>query len=210
MFDENVKCHDILCITNRTLCKGDFLTRVEKLAAAHPAGVILREKDLSESAYQALAAEALKVCDRYGTRCILHSFVNAARALECRSIHLPLHRLRTISAEDRAWFQMLGASCHSTGEAKEAEALGCTYITAGHIFDTDCKRGLPGRGLAFLEEVCKTVSIPVYAIGGISEKNIAQVRNAGAKGACVMSGCMNCEDPVQYLAAFYEPERSFL
>ena len=76
---------------------------------------------------------------------------------------------------------------------KEAQDLGCTYITAGHIFLTDCKKGLPGRGLPFLEEICKTVRIPVYAIGGISSQNIESVRKTGAAGACIMSGFMRCK-----------------
>ena len=80
-----------------------------------------------------------------------------------------------------------------------AEALGCTYITAGHVFDTDCKKGLPGRGLPFLEEVCGSVSIPVYAIGGIHEDNVAAVRRSGAQGACVMSTLMQCQDPAACL-----------
>ena len=79
-------------------------------------------------------------------------------------------------------------------EAKEAERLGCTYITAGHIFLTDCKKGLPGRGLTFLQNICENVSIPVYAIGGISNENINDVRQTGAAGACIMSGFMKCNN----------------
>ena len=52
--------------------------------------------------------------------------------------------------------------------------------------------------------VCRSVKIPVYAIGGISPENIAAVRAAGAKGACVMSGAMTCEDPAAFLASFKE------
>ena len=64
-------------------------------------------------------------------------------------------------------FTKIGISIHSVEEAKEAEQLGASYLTAGHIYATDCKRGLPPRGLGFLKEVCREVSIPVYGIGGI-------------------------------------------
>ena len=104
--------------------------------------------------------------------------------------------------EQRSRLKVLGASCHSLEEALEAERLGCTYIIAGHIFATDCKKGLPGRGLDFLKSICENVSIPVYAIGGIDSSNIEAVRNAGAKGACVMSGFMQCEDVETYLNGF--------
>ena len=46
---------DILCVTSRSLCREDFLTRLERIAAAGPAGVILREKDLPPEDYRALA-----------------------------------------------------------------------------------------------------------------------------------------------------------
>ncbi|MBQ1518925.1 MAG: thiamine phosphate synthase, partial [Ruminococcus sp.] len=112
--------------------------------------------------------------------------------LGCDSIHLPLPVLRQASGEDKAKFRMIGCSCHSPEEAREAESLGAGYITAGHVFATDCKKGLPPRGLEFLRQVCSTVDVPVYAIGGISAENIEDVRKAGAAGGCIMSGLMNC------------------
>ena len=184
------------------LCREDFLTRLRRIAACHPAGIILREKDLSPEEYQALAAQVMKLCDRYGVPCILHGFVNGAIELHAEAIHLPLHILREMTPEQKAQFPAVGASCHSVEEAVEAQRLGCTYITAGHVFETDCKKDLPGRGLDFLNTVCRRVSIPVYAIGGIGADNIRSVRAAGAKGVCIMSGLMCCEDPETYLASF--------
>lgn len=195
---------DILCVTNRVLCRENFLVRIQKIAEAHPAGIILREKDLTGEEYRELARATMQICNKYGTICILHSFVNVANELGAKAIHLPLPILRTLSKEDREVFTMLGASCHSMEDAIEAESLGCTYITAGHVFDTDCKKGLPGRGLNFLQNVCESVAIPVYAIGGISEGNFAEVIKVGASGACVMSGVMTCAEPGKYFAAFKE------
>lgn len=57
---------DILCVTNRSLCREDFLTRLERIAAAGPAGVILREKDLPPEDYRALAERALALCRARG------------------------------------------------------------------------------------------------------------------------------------------------
>ena len=193
---------DILCVTNRGLCREDFLTRLERIAAAGPAGVILREKDLSPEAYYALAERVLAVCRAHGVPCILHSFPAVARELGAEGLHLPLPLLRALSQEERHSFRVLGASCHSAAEAREAEALGCTYITAGHVFATDCKKGLPPRGLPFLREVCRAVTIPVWAIGGIAPENLSPVLATGARGGCVMSGLMACPDPAALLSAF--------
>ena len=193
---------DIICVTNRALCREDFLTRVERLAKAHPAAILLREKDLTEEEYIRLADEALCICKKHNVLCILHNYANAAHMLHHSALHLPLPVLRTLSDSKRHHYQILGASCHSVTDAKEAEALGCTYITAGHVFDTDCKRGLPGRGLEFLREVCSSVSIPVYGIGGICPENLSSVRETGAAGACIMSSAMTCADTDAYLASF--------
>ena len=189
---------EILCVTSRALCREDFLTRLERLAAARPAGIILREKDLSPAAYRALARAALDLCASHGVPCILHTFVREALELGAPAIHLPLPALRGLSPAERRAFSTLGASCHSAEDAAEAEALGCTYVTAGHVFDTACKAGTPGRGLDFLRDVCRRVSIPVYAIGGITPENVVAARAAGAAGACVMSGAMTCADPEAY------------
>ena len=195
---------EILVFTNRTLCQEEFITRIEKLAKAHPNGIVLREKDCSEEAYKLLAQEVLDICKKYEVTCILHNFVEVARELQEKKIHLPLPVLRALSKREREEFLVLGASCHSVSDAIEAEQLGCTYITAGHIFDTDCKKDLPGRGLEFLEQICQSVSIPVYAIGGIDSKYMTLIRNAGAKGACVMSEAMKCKNVMEYIAAFKE------
>lgn len=193
---------NILCITNRSLCKEDFLSRIEKIASAKPKGIILREKDLTEKEYKDLAIKVIEICKRYNTSCILHTFTSVALELKHPYIHLPLNILEDVTTEEKEKFKVLGASCHSAEDAVKAENLGCTYITAGHIFDTDCKKGLPGRGLKFLKKVCESVEIPVYAIGGISRENIAQVKKAGAKGICVMSGVMMCENVKEYLGEF--------
>lgn len=201
---------EMICVTNRALCRDGFLERIEAIAACNPAGIILREKNLPKEEYCALAKKVMKICDRYKVLCILHKDVETAIQLKAQALHVPLPVLRQMAALEkdagqdglqsyRQAFRILGASCHSVEEAAEAEKLGCTYIVAGHIFATDCKKGVPPRGLSFLQEVCRSVHIPVYAIGGINSENIVQVRAAGAKGGCVMSGLMTCENPAQYM-----------
>ena len=185
----------ILCVTDRTLCAPRFLAQVEAIAAAHPAGLILREKNLPEADYQALASDVLRICKRYEVPCILHTFVGAAQALPV---------LRAQSKEALSGFAQIGVSCHSVAEAFEAQALGATYLTAGHIFLTTCKPGLPGRGLDFLREVTQAVSLPVYAIGGITADRVPELQAAGAAGACLRSSLMLAPDPAAELHPYQE------
>lgn len=197
-----ISMSDILCITNRSLCHEKFLQRIAEIAACRPAGIILREKDLTPGEYAVLAASVLEICAAYQTRCILHSFADAAVDLDTREIHLPLASLASMDEWKRAYFEVIGVSCHSMEEAKRAEQLGASYLTIGNIYATECKKGLPGKGVSFLREIVRAVNLPVYAIGGINHDNISAVRAAGAAGGCVMSGVMLAENPEKYLQQF--------
>lgn len=181
----------IIAVTNRHLCAGALTEQIERVCRFRPGAVILREKDMSEQEYLPLAGEIMEICRSYDIPCILHTFINAARALNNNSIHLPLTLLREQrgTLED---FVTVGVSVHSVEDAREAELLGASYLTAGHIYTTDCKKGVPPRGPAFLSEVCRAVSIPVYAIGGIGlkEQQMEEVLSCGARGGCVMSAMM--------------------
>ena len=84
----------------------------------------------------------------------------------------------------------IGTSIHSVDDAVFAESHGADYITAGHIFTTDCKKGLPGRGIDWLKSICNAVSIPVYAIGGISDANVSMLSDCNISGYCMMSASM--------------------
>ena len=187
---------DLVCVTSRALCTDDFIARIGALAEAGIDRIILREKDLSEHAYLTLARQAL---DAGGDRVVLHHFPAACAVLHAPRLHISFPQL-VENPTLRQQVDLLGISIHAPEEAVRAEALGADYVTAGHVFATDCKRGLPGRGLDFLRETCRAVRIPVYAIGGIAAANLAAVRDAGAAGACLMSGLMVCPDPAAEVA----------
>ena len=185
----------VICVTNRHLVWGDFLTQLEKIASAGVDGVILREKDMPEADYMRLAEEAVVVCRKYGVPLIAHTYIEAARQLGISNIHLPLHLFLQMNEEQKRQFSVIGVSTHSAEEAGIAEKGCASYVTAGHVFATDCKKGLAPRGLKFLKEVCGAVHIPVYAIGGITRENGADCIRAGAAGVCLMSSLMMAAEP---------------
>ena len=71
-----------------------------------------------------------------------------------------------------------------------AVQAGASQIILGTIFETDCKKGLQGKGVEFVRQICARCPIPVYAIGGMNLERISLVRQAGAAGGCMMSGFM--------------------
>ena len=181
--------HDLIVVTNRKLCRGDFLAQMEKVCALKPKALILREKDLTEAAYEALAAQVLPICARHGVPCYLHTFADVARRLGCENVHFSLPGLREHAAE-LGDFRAVSVSCHSVEDVLEAQTLGATQALLGNIYETDCKKGLQGKGLDLLRAACGRSRIPVYAIGGIDLARLREVLAAGAAGGCMMSGFM--------------------
>lgn len=183
----------VIAVTNRKLARHPYLEQIERICYQNPKAVIVREKDLTEEEYFQLAQEVNRICKKYGITCIYHTFLQGARKAEQKAIHLPLSLLKEYSGKtDLKEFEIIGASIHSVAEAREAQKLGASYITAGHIYQTDCKKGAAPRGVGFLSEICRAVNIPVYAIGGIhiAGGQMEEMMKAGAAGGCVMSEAM--------------------
>lgn len=177
----------MICITNRKLCTIPFLDQIELVIQRGTSAIILREKDLQEEEYFTLAESVSALAKAYHTPCICNKFLSVAEKLQ-----LPCQ----LSFSDFCTYidpfpVGIGVSVHSLSEAVTAEQLGANWIIAGHIFQTDCKKDLPPRGLPFLQDICNHVEIPVYAIGGITEQNADSVIQAGAKDYCSMSGAMH-------------------
>lgn len=197
----------ITAITNRYLCDGDFLSQIELLCQIGISSIILREKDMTEKEYEKLAERVIDIGKRYNTQIILHSFVNAAKKLGSTAIHLPMPAFlemkgsrvdEAVSAEKEEQlksdiyydFKIIGVSTHTVEEAITAQNAGASYITASHIYATECKKNLKPKGIEYLKSVCHSVNIPVYALGGINFNNIEEALEAGAEKVCMMSEMM--------------------
>jgi thiamine-phosphate pyrophosphorylase len=189
--------NDVIAVTNRKLSQRPFLEQIKRVCQLRPEAIILREKDLSETEYAKLAEEVYNITTSYDVRLIIHTYINVARELGINTVHMSLHNMREYRKEfidnvNKINNIKTGCSIHSVEEAVEARNMGASYITAGHVYATDCKKGLAPRGLDFLKNVCDSVDIPVYAIGGINidDGRRKEVKKYGAAGSCIMSGMM--------------------
>lgn len=177
-------------VTNRLL-GGDFLCNAARVVSCKKVNKILvREADLDEAEYENLVKDILRIMahntDNFSIELILHSYFNVAKRLGIGNLHLPFDKFVNFNRE--AFSGTVGVSAHSLDEALTAQNLGVDYVVAGHIFDTPSHSGEAGRGLSFLKEIVENLKIPVYAIGGINDKNIHLIKSCGAKGAYMMRG----------------------
>lgn len=180
----------IFCVTNRSLCKADFLQQLRRIAGAKPDAIVLREKMLSEDAYMQMAEQVFSICQENQVQLICNTFIRVAERLAV-PVQLPFSAL----SQTDSLSVPFGVSVHSVEEAIRAEQAGAAFLIAGHIFATACKPDLPPRGLLFLQEICQAVSIPVLGIGGIHVQNAASILQTGAAGFCIMSDFMQTDAP---------------
>jgi thiamine-phosphate pyrophosphorylase len=203
---------------------------IQKIAAMASAGVDwvqLREKDLSARELTKLVREALRIAatpraaSPDAMRILVNDRVDIALAEQAHGVHLgenslPAQEVRRLVAQTLLFTPsseglgparsapktfLLGASCHSLETAKAAAQNGAGYIFFGPIFATPAKAsfGAP-QGLNRLGEICRAVSIPVLAIGGITLKNAASCFEAGAAGIAAIGLFQASTDPVATIA----------
>ena len=194
-------------ISNRKLCENENLEKqIKKIFSAYEKKIILknfdivaltlREKDLDKNEYLKLIEKIYPICQKYKINLILHQNydLNLDDKYNIEGIHLSYSIFKSLNENIKAElikkYKRIGVSIHSLDEAKEVESLGASYVVAGHIFETDCKKGLEPRGLKFIKDLSSALSIPIFAIGGIDEKNSQSVINNGAFSICMMSTLM--------------------
>lgn len=190
-----------IVITNRHLVQGDFLKQLEKVTKLHPHALILREKDLTDDAYESLAKKVFDLCKREDITFFLHTKIEIARKIGCQNIHLSIPVLKGLSETEKKAltedFCEISISCHSMEDVEIAMAGGATQIILGTIFETECKKGVIGKGVEFVREICQKCPLPVYAIGGMNLQRLPLVIDAGAAGCCMMSGFMQTTKTLQ-------------
>ena len=194
-------------ITNRKLYENENLERqIEKIFSAYEKKIILknfeivtltlREKDLDKNEYLNLVEKIYPICKKHKINLILHQNydLNLDDKYMIEGLHLSYEIFKSLNKNIREdlikKYKRIGVSIHSLDEAKEVENLGASYVVAGHIFKTDCKKGLEPRGLKFVEDLSSVLTIPIFAIGGIDEKNSQSVIDSGAFSVCMMSSLM--------------------
>lgn len=180
-------------ITNRNIIKcGDLYNVLQKAVEGGVDAIILREKDLPFEEL-VLVAEKIKDIIAYkNVSLIINGNIEVARKIKAAGFHIGFKEFM----EQKYRFDgLLGVSVHSLEEAVSAEKNGANYVLAGHVYETDCKKGLKPRGVEFIRAITSSVNIPVIALGGINEKNIRNVLSYGADGVAVMSYIMSAEDP---------------
>jgi len=155
----------------------------------------LRDKKRSKGEILARAQELKGVCSQFGILFIVNDYLDIAIASGADGLHLgpgdlPISVARQLLPIDR----ILGCSTTTLEGALKAEADGADYVAVGSIYPTTSKAGAIVVGLERLRQIRAAISLPIVAIGGINEKNAAEVIQAGADSIAVIGAVSGAKD----------------
>ena len=159
----------------------------------------LREKHLPAREFYSEAVEALTIAREHGVKIVINDRVDIALAADADGVHLGQDDLSPAAARQLLGpAKLLGFSTHNQKQALDATRMPIDYLAIGPIFPTSSKTDAhPPVGLDNLREIRKAVGkIPLVAIGGIDERNAAEVIGAGADCLAVIGALLKNPDEI--------------
>lgn len=168
--------------------EAELLAALRRAAEAGVDWIQIREKDMPGERLAGLARAAMDLA-KEGQRVLINNRLDVALATGAHGVHLgeaslPVEEVtRWLRSAKSSPDFLIGVSCHSLDSARSAEQGGARYVFFGPVFATPSKAALGApQGLDRLAEVCRSVKIPVLAIGGITADNAPACLSAGASG----------------------------
>lgn len=169
-------------------------TLAEQVEQALQGGVTmlqLREKQMLEQDFLAEARRIKKLTDAYQVPLIINDNLTVACQSGANGLHIGQDDGSVIIArQELGSKKILGVSARTVEQAKAAQAAGADYLGVGAVFGTNTKDNAQNISISELKAICQAVSIPVVAIGGITEYNLPHLLAAAdgcIAGAAVVS-----------------------
>ena len=175
----------------------DLATRVAAAVGGGVDVVQLRDKRASQEDLLPLAVELKEICERAGALFTVNDDVELTQLSGAHGVHLGQEDEPTASAREMLGpGVVVGRSVSSVEEALEAVAEGADYLGVGTIYATPTKPEEEAAGPALLREISgAAISVPWFAIGGVTLETAREVAAAGAPGFAVVRAVLDAEDP---------------
>ena len=181
----------------------DFLDRVRAALSGGVDLLQLRAKELDALPYMRLAERTMALARDAGVPFIINDRVDVALAVGADGVHLgqadlPIEWARRIFPGG-----IVGRSSHAAAHAERAVSDAADYFAVGPVWATPTKPGRAAAGLSYVREVAgRDISIPWFAIGGITLDNVGEVLAAGATRIALVRAVLDAADPAEAAAAF--------
>ena len=164
---------------------------IEKAILGGATFIQLREKNLDFDSFLNQAKTIKSLCDKYDIPFVINDNIDIAILSNADGVHLGQGDMNTFKARHLIGNdKIIGVSVQTVPQAIKAQNDGANYLGVGAIFDTNSKADAKNVSIDTLQKICNSVDIPVIAIGGICDKNIAELSNSGICGVAVISAVL--------------------
>ena len=186
----------LYAVTHRSWLRGRTLhEQVEEALIGGATLVQLREKELDEAAFLQEAIDLTKLCHRYGVPLLINDNINIARRSGADGVHVGQSDMEAAAVRSILGSDMIvGVTAKTVEQAQRAQEAGANYLGSGAVFGSATKLNANPMSMDTLRTICRSVEIPVVAIGGIHKGNILELAGTGIAGAAVVSGIFAAED----------------
>ena len=186
----------LYAVTDRHWLNGRTLVDVVKESLDGGVTMIqLREKSLDAGKFLEEAKELQALCRERHVPFIVNDNVDIAKAMDADGVHVGQDDMETMDVWAKLGpDKLIGVSAHTVEEALLAEKQGADYLGVGAVFPTSSKSDVGEMSYETLKAICKAVSIPVVAIGGISGENVGKLAGSGICGVAVISAIYAAKD----------------
>ena len=186
----------LYAVTDRHWLNGRTLVDVVKESLDGGVTMIqLREKSLDAGKFLEEAKELQALCRERHVPFIVNDNVDIAKAMNADGVHVGQDDMAALDARAKLEpDKLIGVSAHTVEEALLAEKQGADYLGVGAVFPTSSKSDVGEMSYETLKAICKAVSIPVVAIGGISGENVGKLAGSGICGVAVISAIYAAKD----------------
>lgn len=184
----------LYAVTNRTEDETDFYQKIEESLKGGVRILQLREKQVSEEFFLKEALEVKALCKKYAVPLVINDNLKIALSCGADGIHVGENDLSVSEIRKCAHGLMIGATAKTLSRALNAEREGADYLGVGAVFPSPTKKDAVPVTMEMLQEICFSVKIPVYAIGGITKENVSQIRVANLGGVAVSSALFSAEN----------------
>ena len=161
-----------------------FFMRLQAKLDAGLRLVQLREKNLARDELRTLAQRVVALEHARGARVLLNGDVALAQEVGADGVQLTAAQLTVM--RERPDVPWCGASCHSAEELRRAEGLGCDFALLSPVLPTQSHPGAPHLGWESFAAIAAGSSIPVYALGGLSQDDMLTAWQHGAHGIALL------------------------
>jgi thiamine-phosphate pyrophosphorylase len=154
----------------------------------------LRNKEADTSKLIEDGLELRTMTKQYNVSLIINDRIDVALEVDADGVHLGQQDASPEEARSiLGMSKIIGISVHDLDQASEALELPVDYLGVGSVYSSETEER-EVIGIDRFEKICRTVSLPVAGIGGITVDRVEEVIKAGASGVAAISGIWNVED----------------